>query len=301
MHRRRFMVTTTGTLLAAASGPLWSQSSSFTELRRGVGIFQSRGGTIGWLANDDAVVVIDSQFPDTARQCADGLQQRSSRRWDAVFNTHHHGDHTGGNGVFASSTDRIIAHRRVPILLRQAAARQPDNPPPTPPNETFDTEFRLDLGNETVTARYFGPAHTSGDSVIHFEQANVAHMGDLVFNRALPFIDRDAGASIAGWAGVLEQVAAKYPADTVFIFGHGSNRHGVVGGRDDLLVERDFLTALLETVRKDVGAGKSREEITGRESLPGFPDHEPLGSWLTLSRVLETAWLEVTEGVISVE
>ncbi len=302
MNRRRFVQSTAWSVLAATAGRplLWAQPAGFRELRRGVGIFESRGGTIGWLINPDAVVLVDSQFPDTARQCANGVQERSKRRWDAVFNTHHHGDHVGGNGVFAQLTDRIIAHRRVPMLMQRAAAARPNDPPPTPPTETFETEFKLDAGDETIHARYYGPAHTSGDSVIYFERANVVHMGDLVFNRSLPFIDRDAGASIAGWAKIAERVADEYPPDAIYIFGHGNSRFGVVGGRADLLVERDFLNALLETVQKDRQAGKSKEGCMNRERVPGFPDHEPLGSWLTTARVLETAWLEVTEGVVEV-
>jgi glyoxylase-like metal-dependent hydrolase (beta-lactamase superfamily II) len=84
---------------AAAQTPA-APGVSFTSLRRDVGIFTGRGGTIGWLVTPDAVVVLDSQFPDTARPCLDGLKSRTARPIDLLVNTHHHPDHTSGNVVF---------------------------------------------------------------------------------------------------------------------------------------------------------------------------------------------------------
>jgi hypothetical protein len=37
---------------------------TMTPLRRNVGIFSERGGTIGWLIQPDSIVVVDAQFPD---------------------------------------------------------------------------------------------------------------------------------------------------------------------------------------------------------------------------------------------
>ena len=95
-------------------------------------------------------------------------------------------------------------------------------------------------------------------------------MGDLVFNRSHPFIDWPAGASIANWIVLCEAVTKDHGTDTLYIFGHGKDG-GVVGRRDDLLLERDYLTALLDTARKAVAAGQSKEELQKLTALPGFP------------------------------
>ncbi len=71
----------------------------FTPLRRNVGIFNQRGGTIGWLVSRDGLLVVDSQFADTAPNLLSGLKERSPRQIDVLINSHHHPDHTGGNGV----------------------------------------------------------------------------------------------------------------------------------------------------------------------------------------------------------
>ena len=79
------------------------------------------------------------------------------------------------------------------------------------------------VDDETITLRYLGPAHTDGDSITHFENANVVHMGDLIFNRRFPYIDKSAGASVKNWIQVLKQTQKLFDKDTIFIFGHADN------------------------------------------------------------------------------
>src|SRR3990167_379750 len=142
----------------------------FTELRGGVGIFTARGGTIGWYAAGETLVVVDTQFPDSAALCLQGLRQRSPRPLAAVINTHHHPDHTAGNGVFSPETLQIVAHTNVPELQRRAA-EQRQLGAQTYPTTTFSESLRLDLGSEILSCRHFGPAHTGGDIEVLFERA----------------------------------------------------------------------------------------------------------------------------------
>lgn len=170
-------------LLSAGSAllPKFSlfQDSNFTELRNGVGIFTMQGGTIGWFTTDDAIVAIDSQYPDPAGNFVNGISNFGGGPQKVLFNTHHHGDHTNGNPVFSENGYDIIAHENVPGLMMQSA-EDSDNTPIVP-GTLFDGDYELSVGNETIHAQYYGPAHTNGDSVIWFENANIAHMGDLVF------------------------------------------------------------------------------------------------------------------------
>lgn len=242
---------------------------TFTPLRRNVGLFEGRGGTIGWLAAADAVVVVDSQFADSAVECRDGLRARRDRPVDYLLNTHHHGDHTSGNGVFAGEAT-LVAHANVPRLQREAAARSQGGDTPVTASVTFEDTWSIDLGSERVTMRHYGPAHTSGDATVHFEQADVVHMGDLVFNRRPPVIDRPGGASVAGWIGLLERAHQDHTDDTVFIFGHGNPTHGIVGTREDLLAMRDFLTAMIEYVDAGLNRGVPADSIVAARVLPGF-------------------------------
>ncbi len=268
--------------------------TEFRPLRRGVGLFTARGGTIGYLANKDVLAAVDTQFPDTAALFLAGLPGRGDRMLDVVINSHHHGDHTGGNFVLKPSTKTIVAHANVPKLQFAAAEKAGTLAKQAYADTTFPEVWRRELGDEIVTAQYHGVAHTSGDVIVTFERANVVHMGDLYFNRMYPVVDRSAGASFRHWITVLEEVAKTYPADAIYIFGHGSTKFGVTGKRDDLFVLRDYISALLAHVEKQIAAGEPKEKIVALENFPGFPDfHLPLPN--RLAGNLGAAYDELTE------
>ena len=251
--------------------------TEFRALRRNVGVFTGRGGTIGWLAAPDALAIIDTQFADTAAICLAGLPGRSGRLIDVVINTHNHGDHTSGNGVFRPAAKMIAAQKSVPALMqaatdRAAASGRPFELPVFP-DFLFGDVWRKDLGDEVVSARYFGPSHTGGDVAVCFERANVVHLGDLLFNRLYPVTDRPGGCNVRHWITALGEIAKAYPADALYVYGHGKKEFGVTGAQADLFVFRDFLSGLVEHVEAEIKAGKPRAEIVKLTNLPGFPDY----------------------------
>ena len=131
----------------------------------------------------------------------------------------------------------------------------------------------LPAGNETVTARHFGPAHTGGDAVIHFENANVAHLGDLLFNRRFPYIDPGAGGSLTNWIKVMGKIHGTYDRDTVFIFGHAADSYPVTGDRDDVASFRDYLRYLRQYVRKEKRRGTTLAELKAKTTtVPKAPE-----------------------------
>lgn len=279
LTRRDFLASSAAAVLAGTLGrpsllrALQGQTPQpvFTPIRRNVGFFTMRGGTIGYLVNQGAVVVVDSQFPAEATACLNGLNERSGGRpVDFLLNTHHHGDHSGGNRSFRGVAKKVVAHAKADEHMRQP----PGGQPPADqlfPDTTFTETWSADVGDEKVSARYYGRAHTSGDAVITFERANVVHMGDLMFNQRHPVVDRAAGASLRNWARILEHVEHGHDKDTIYIFGHAGTGKPVTGSSAELLGFRDYLVALLAFVDTQVKAGRSREEImTMREPLAGF-------------------------------
>ncbi len=265
-------------LLAQGAAPAPPVTPVFTAIRRNVGFFTGRGGTIGYLIAPGGVAVVDSQFPDSAPLCLAGVNERSGGRpIDMLINTHHHGDHTGGNNVFRNATRRVVAHATAAQHMRQP----PGRPAPTGeqyyPTETFTESWRADVGDEVIHARHYGGAHSGGDAVITFERANVVHMGDLMFNQRHPVVDRPAGASLDNWAGLLEKVVAAHDNETVYIFGHAGGTHPVTGRHGDLTVMRSYLGTLVGYVAGLRKSGRTREDIVAITTpLPNFPGHGAL-------------------------
>ena len=299
MNRREFLatsaVTAAGVALRGVSLSGQGQlSTSFVDLRRNVGIFNGQGGTIGWLVNGDGILIIDSQNAAAAQACIDGIRERSSRSIDLLVNTHHHGDHTGGNKTFQPVVGSIVAHENSATWQRRAAEEQGIETDQAYPDTTFGDEWRTTIGDETIVARYHGAGHTSGDVVVTFEQANVVHMGDLMFNGLHPFVDRPSGARIRSWIDTLERVPAGHAADTIYVFGHGSPGAGVTGDANDLTHLGNYFSAALELAQREMQAGRSKDEITSTASLPGFEDHVSPFPLLSLTGVLGVAYDELS-------
>ena len=162
-NRREFIVTSALGVVGTSFSrvPLFGQQApatpEFTALRGNVGIFTARGGTMGWLISPDGVVVVDSQFPQTAQMFLDGLAERTSRRIDVLINTHHHGDHTAGDQTLQPSVERIVAHTNVPGLQRRQAAERDSEAAQAYPDTTFEDSWTLDVGGEMVSAKHYGP------------------------------------------------------------------------------------------------------------------------------------------------
>ena len=240
------------------------------EIRPNVGVFTSEGGTIGWYVSDDAVVVIDSQYPDSAKSFMNEIKEKTEQKIDILFNTHHHGDHTAGNYYLKDFADKIVAQENCPALQKKFYGEGENESQQVYADTTFKNEWEFDLGNEKLKAYHFGSAHTAGDAFIHFQNSNVVHMGDLVFNKVYPYMDRPAGCVIEGSINVLEKAASFFDKDTIFIYGHADSDENVYGSVDDLNTMQNYFSALLEFVNKEMKIGKSLNEIQNATHIPGF-------------------------------
>jgi glyoxylase-like metal-dependent hydrolase (beta-lactamase superfamily II) len=179
----------------------------------------------------------------------------------------------------------------VPDLLRKWA--NPNAAAPTVPDVTFDKMWSQDFGDEKVTARYDGPGHTGGDAMIHFERAQIVHMGDLLFHERHPRVDRPGGASIQNWMKILERVTADMPADTIYIAGHSKEGRPVTVDRKAVLQFRNYFDAVLTLTRKGIAAGQTKDALVATAALAGFEGYQGGGA-LSLSGVLGAAFDELS-------
>lgn len=296
MHRRSFLHSSALAFGALTLGQQKLLSNwlddpwKITMLRRDVGIFTEKGGTIAFLLSNDGIVVVDTQFPEQSGHLIGELKKRSENPFKLLINTHHHGDHSSGNISFKGIVDHVLAHANSKKNQEASAKRNKTEDKQLYPDQTFTDTWCEKIGKEKICLHYFGPAHTDGDSLIHFQHANIVHTGDLVFNRMHPFIDRSAGANIKNWIQVLQKATETFDRKTVYIFGHAVEGFPLTGKADDLKKLGDYFDRLLKFTEAEIKLGKSKEDFLKNTILPGETEWKGQG----LQRSLQAAWEELT-------
>ena len=298
MNRRNFIQNTALTLGAFTLLPngLWAKSImdnpyKIKEVRKGVNVFTEKGGTIAFLNTKEGMVVVDSQFPEQSQHLIEELKKQSTKPFKLLINTHHHGDHTSGNISFKGIVENVVAHENSLINQKTAAQKQKTEEKQLYPNMTFSDTWKQKVGKEKIKTHYFGAGHTNGDSIIHFENANVAHLGDLLFNRRYPFVDRSAGANINSWIQVLDKTLNTFNNETIFVFGHAFDPEKITGNKEDIKAFKDYLEKLLVFVDFEIKSGKSKEEVMKATSVPGVTEWKGDG----IGRSLQAAYEELSE------
>lgn len=299
MNRRNFIQKSALTIGAFSLLPngLWAKSVTDTpykikEVRGGVSVFSEKGGTIAYLNSPKGMVVVDSQFPEQSQHLIDELKKQSTNPFKLLINTHHHGDHSAGNITFKGLVEHVVAHQNSLLNQKTVTQKQKTEEKQLYPDVTFSDTWKQKVGKERIKAYYFGAAHTNGDAIIHFERANVAHMGDLIFNRRYPFVDRAAGANINSWIKVLDKTLNTFDNETIFVFGHAFDPEKITGNKEDIKAFKDYLEKLLVFTDSQIKSGKSKEEVMKATAIPGVTEWKGDG----ISRGLQSAYEELTEG-----
>ncbi len=260
-----------------------------TMLGDNIGMFEEKGGTIVFHFSKDGITVVDAQFPDSAQHLIDELKKRNDQPFRLLINTHHHGDHTSGNISFKGIVPRVLAHENSLANQKKVAIANNTEDKQYYPTQTFGKIWEDRADKEKIGLYYFGPAHTNGDAIIHFKRLNVVHMGDLVFNRRHPFVDRSAGANMQSWMNVLDTAINKFDSQTIFVCGHSANGFDVKGQKDILQSFRDYLGNVLKFVGDEIKAGKTKDEILKATTIPGSREWKGDG----IERPLQAAFEEL--------
>lgn len=248
-----------------------------------VHVLFGRGGNIGVSYGSDGLMTIDTQFANIVPQLKAELRKLGSDTPKFVFNTHWHGDHTGGNEIFGQNAV-IIAHKNVRDRLANTTEFRGQARTPTAkaglPMITFYKGLSMHFNGEEIKAVHFPKGHTDGDTVVFFTGSNVVHLGDDFFVGRFPFVDLNSGGSVEGLVANIGKMIQMIPTDAKLIPGHGG-----VSTIDDL---KDYHSMLIETtliVRKHMKDGKSLEDI----KKAGFPEkYKDAGSGF----IKQEAWIE---------
>ncbi|MEO8073403.1 MAG: MBL fold metallo-hydrolase [Acidobacteriota bacterium] len=215
-------------------------------------VLYGQGGNIGVSAGKDGLLMIDDQFERISDKIKAALKELGSDEPKFIFNTHFHGDHTGGNPVFGR-TGTIIAQENVRKRLLMNEKPFPDFALPI---ITYANSISIHFNGEEVRAVYFPKAHTDGDTVLFFTTSNVVHLGDHFFAGKFPFVDLDSGGSVPGLIKNVGELIQQIPSDAKIIPGHGE-----VSTLDDLKKYHQMLIETTNIVRGAMDKKKSLDEI----------------------------------------
>lgn len=232
------------------------------------------GGNMTALIGENGTLLVDAEFAPFVPEILHKLKTLGGGPPRYVIDTHYHKDHTGGNGAMRAAGATVIAQVNVRARLEQVQ-RAPlggSAPRPVPasklPVVTFRDELTLYFDGETVRIRHLPPAHTDGDSVVVFEQANVVATGDIFFNGMYPYIDVDSGGSVDGTIDDINRMLPWMDDKTVVIPGHGA-----VADKAALVHYRDMLIAMRDKIGAMIDAGKTLAEIQAAHPTASLDKH----------------------------
>jgi cyclase len=256
-------------LTTLCAGPAAAQQQDFSKVEiqaekvaDGIYMLTGSGGNMGLSIGSSGTFLIDDQYAPLTPKILAAIKELTPDPVRFVFNTHYHGDHTGGNENMGEAGALLVAHDYVRRRMETGTFMEAFNRevPPAPegalPVVTFSDAVAFHWNGEEIRAFFVGPAHTDGDSIIHFVNADVFHMGDTLFNGMYPFIDVSAGGRIDGMIAAADRVLKVADEKTRLIPGHGP-----LATKADLQAFRDMLSTVRDRIAKLKAEGKSKEEI----------------------------------------
>ncbi len=264
----------TGILLAGhASAQQAAVSFKSTQVAPGIFMLEGAGGftggNLGLWTGEDGVILIDDGMPQYFELMLASIEKLAGAPVDYVINTHVHGDHLGNNAGLSRQGAMIIAHDNIRSRMLSDGVSAPGGKRPAGkhmlPELTFSDGVTLHLNGHRAHVIHVARAHTDGDAIIYFPDADVIHTGDVVFNGRYPYVDLDSGGSVDGYLAAQEKVLTLAGVNTKIIPGHGS-----VASKADVEVARDMLMDARDRVRQLLHMGKSEEEIVALNPLSDY-------------------------------
>jgi cyclase len=218
----------------------------------GIYYLEGQGGNIGLSVGEDGVVMIDDQFAPLTDRILAAIRQINPGEIRFVINTHMHGDHTGGNENLGRMGILILARDAVRVRMAAAANAVEEALPVL----TFSEPISIHLNGGTVRTIPVPPAHTDGDSYIHFVEADVLHLGDVFRTVGYPYIDLANGGTLQGTLDALGVAIGMAGPNTKIIPGHGT-----LATRADVMAFRDMILDVQTRVAAMVAQGRTIDQI----------------------------------------
>ncbi len=250
-----------------------------TELRGGLYMMEMEpAGNVAVSVGDDGVIVIDNQFAPMTERIVAAVADLTDKPVTYVMNTHWHGDHTGGNENFGNMGVPIVAHDNVRIRMSQKYYNPVFNGTVGPQPEialpviTFSESSTFHFNGDTIDIVHAPNAHTDGDALFYFREADVLHMGDTFINRGYPYFDVGTGGTPQGVIEALNRGIEIAGPDTIVVPGHGP-----LADETKMMALRDMVAEALSRIRPMIEDGMSQAEIVAADPLADLDEAWAVG------------------------
>jgi cyclase len=235
------------------------------------------GGRIGVLAGPDGIFMVDSQYAQVGDKVLAAVRRIDPGPIRFLVNTHIHGDHSAGNATFAKLGAVVLAREDLRERMARQLASAPSGVASDParlPVMTYGMGepviFRMN--GETVELIPVRAAHTGGDTIVRFVNADLIMIGDFYRNFGYPFIDVNNGGSLKGALEGLELTMKLAGPQTRLIPGHGTYIN-----RTDIIPYRDMILAVRAKVEQLIGQGKTLPEVLAAKVTAPYDAKVPGG------------------------
>jgi cyclase len=220
-------------------------------------------GNIGVFNGKQRLILIDNQWSVLAPKLKQQLKKITPRKPSLIINTDFHFEHTNGNIVFGSESIPIVAHENTRIRMEKDRLLSPPvsliqkaYPIKALPTITFIERMQLYDENETIELTHVKKAHTDGDIIIQFKNANIFYTGDLFIRNGVPYIDENNGGDIYGVIIAINYLINVANEESKIVPGHGD-----ICGLKELREYRDMLTTIRNKTIALAREKKTEEEI----------------------------------------
>ena len=245
-----------------------------TPLTDSLHMLTGRGGNIIVSAGEDGIFLVDDQYAPLTERILAAVAEIQAGEVRFVLNTHWHGDHTGGNENLGQTGSVIVAHENVRERMsvtqfNELWDRETEaSPKAALPVVTFRSGVTFHLNGQTMEVSHIEHAHTDGDAIVHFLDANIIHTGDVVFWGLYPFIDVDSGGSIDGVIAGCDRLSEMADDETRFVPGHGT-----MFGLSELAEYRAMLVEIRARVSAMIEEGKDLEAVQAAAPTREYDEH----------------------------
>lgn len=229
---------------------------------------------VGVFVGQEGVLLVDSQFEPHAEDLKSEVRKLSDGEIRFLINTHVHPDHIGGNAPLATDGVLIFAHDNMRVRMLEERSRFPRGnggffpqaPAKARPFVTYDSGITFHFNGEEVRVFLAPPAHTDGDTFVHFPESDVLHLGDVFRTTSYPIIDVYNGGTLAGTIKALDLAISLAGPNTKVIPGHGVD----VVGRLELVQFHNMIVDVSDRVRELIAEGNTLDEVMAAKPTAAY-------------------------------